>query len=109
MQSPKRARMGDFCFVNCKTSFYNLNTSSLGPLVGDDDLIEKVIIHELGHALKLAHPKQTSGLQTVINGRGGYTSVSALMNQGNPNATTILTCATPKWHDIINLRNKWGN
>ena len=25
MQHPKRARMGDFCFVNCKTSFYNWN------------------------------------------------------------------------------------
>ena len=25
MQFPKRARMGAFCFVNCKTSFYNWN------------------------------------------------------------------------------------
>jgi len=90
----------------------SLNTSSAGPLVGDDALIRKVIIHELGHALKLAHPKQVDDIQSVPNAHGPYAddnSVCALMNQGDPNDTSNLTCATPKWHDIINLRNKWGD
>ncbi len=88
-----------------------LNTSSSGALSGADDIvIQKVILHELGHALKLAHPKQLTDLASVTNGRGGYpndASVSALMNQGNPYSYSNLTCATPKWHDIINLKNKW--
>lgn len=89
----------------------SLNTSSSGPLVGNDDLIRKTIIHELGHALKLAHPKHANYIQDVPNGRGSYAgdnSVCALMNQGDPNDTLNLACATPKWHDIINLKNKWG-
>ena len=88
----------------------SLNTSSSGPLAMDDDLIRKTIIHELGHALKLAHPKHADYTQDVTNGRGKYAddnSVCALMNQGTPNSTLNLTCATPKWHDIINLKNKW--
>lgn len=30
------------------------------------------------------------------------------LNQGNPEDDNNLTCALPKWHDIINLKNKWG-
>ena len=90
-----------------------INTSPSSPFAGEstDVLIEKVIVHELGHALKLTHPKHADYIQAVPNGRGVYAddnSVCALMNQGNPNTTSNLTCATPKWHDIINLRNKWG-
>ncbi len=88
-----------------------LNTSTSGALNGASNVvIEKVILHELGHALKLAHPKQTTDLASVTNGRGGYSydnSVSAIMNQGDPTYSGNLTCASPKWHDIINLKNKW--
>lgn len=74
------------------------------------ELREKVILHEMGHAQKLAHPKQMENIATVPDGRGGYiddTSVVALMNQGNPKEVSILTCRFPKRHDIINLKNKW--
>lgn len=77
----------------------------------DDALIEKVILHELGHALKLTHPRQESNLADVPHGRGGYGSdakVVALMNQGDPDSQSGLAASTPKWHDIINLINKWG-
>lgn len=90
-----------------------INTSPSSPFAGEstDVLIEKVIVHELGHALKLAHPMAQSGLQSVSNARNNYPdnySVLANMNQGNPNLSSNLTASTPKWHDIINLKNKWG-
>lgn len=88
-----------------------LNVSTSGALYNaGDDVVEKVILHELGHAMKLAHPKQTDGLASVTNGRGGYpgdNSVTAIMNQGNPMNSSNLTCGWPKMHDIINLKNKW--
>lgn len=90
-----------------------LNTSTNGCLFGSTDAhIETVILHELGHALKLAHPKQTENLVSVTNGRGGYPgdfSVLSVMNHGDPNSWSDSICATPKWHDIINLKNKWGS
>ena len=65
----------------------------------------------MGHALKLAHPKHSDYIATVLNGRGAYSDdncVCAVMNQDSP-SNGLLTCATPKWHDIINLKNKWGD
>jgi len=90
-----------------------INTDASSPFSSEttDVTIEKVIIHELGHALKLAHPMEPYGLQSVSNARNEYPdnfSVLAVMNQNSPNTTTNKTAATPKWHDIINLTNKWG-
>ena len=51
------------------------------------------------------------GLQSVSNARNNYPdnfSVFANMNQNNPNDPSNVTASTPKWHDIINLKNKWG-
>ena len=76
-------------------------------LQGDILRVKKAIIHEFGHALKLAHPKGVNFLQDITNGRGSYTNdncVCAVMNQGSPEDG--LTCSTPKWHDKINLWNK---
>jgi len=89
----------------------SLNTNTSGPLNGDTELIRTTIIHEMGHALKLAHPKHSDYIATVLNGRGAYLDdncVCAVMNQDSP-SNGLLTCATPKWHDIINLKNKWGD
>lgn len=90
-----------------------INTSSSSPFASESTgvVIEKVIVHELGHALKLAHPMGSYGLQSVSNARNNYPdnySVLANMNQENPNNSSNLTASTPKWHDIINLKNKWG-
>lgn len=90
-----------------------INTTSASPFASEttDIVIEKVIAHELGHALKLAHPMEPNGLQSVANARNNYANnscVLANMNQENPNLTSNLTASTPKWHDIINLKNKWG-
>lgn len=66
----------------------------------------------MGHALKLAHPKQTDGLASVSNARSGYSgdnSVTSVMNQGNPTYSSNLTCEWAKIHDKINLTNKWGS
>lgn len=90
-----------------------INTHVSSPFASEttDVVIEKVIIHELGHALKLAHPMEPNGLQAVNNARNYYPSnnnILANMNQDNPNYSSNLTACTPKWHDIINLKNKWG-
>lgn len=90
-----------------------INTSSLSPFASEttDVVVEKVIVHELGHGLKLAHPMEPNGLLPVNNARNHYLdneTVYSNMNQGNPNSVYNLTASTPKWHDIINLRNKWG-
>ena len=79
---------------------------------------KKTIAHEMGHALKLAHPWQCTNLQSVENGRGGYSRygipdrgnarVLALMNQDRATESNNLSACVPKIHDIINLRNKWG-
>lgn len=80
---------------------------------------EKFILHELGHALKLAHPSETEHLfnSSDIVERGGYPTSSiilpahicSLMNQGFPDDSgDQYICARPKWHDIINFKNKWG-
>jgi hypothetical protein len=54
---------------------------------------------------------EPNGLQQVDNARNQYpnnTSVLANMNQWAPTDSTNLTASTPKLHDIINLKNKWG-
>lgn len=89
-----------------------VNTEKDGPLDEQDYITKKqTILHELGHALKLAHPSQREDLCIVPNGRGGYSdgddAVSAIMNQDASTDSGNLTCLCPKWHDIINLRNKW--
>ena len=90
-----------------------INTSDTSSFAGesDDELIKKVIIHELGHALKLAHPMEPNGLQPVPNARNNYpynNSVLAVMNQGDPSEPNLTSCMC-KLHDKINLKNKWGN
>ena len=75
-------------------------------------LREYVLLHELGHALKLAHPYDGTYCPNSDGARNpysGWNSVAAVMNQKNPASTNNLTCCLPKYHDIINLRNKWGN
>ena len=76
--------------------------------------VNKVICHEMGHALKLAHPSQSdssASIHTFSNDHGSYPnqmSVYALMNQGRFNCTTrVLTAAIPQDHDYINLISKW--
>ena len=90
-----------FCCVNKQTGdAYEKNKKNT----------DNFSIHVFDDALKLAHPKQTDDLASVANGRGGYpgdSSVNSVMNQGAPSGSNI--CVTPKIHDTINLKNKWGN
>lgn len=68
--------------------------------------------HEFGHALKLSHPAENDYIQNLQNGRGHYANdimVCSAMNNGkDPQEEGNLTCIRPTWHDIINLKNKWG-
>lgn len=103
------------------TIFLNGKTSSIGnpfyQLTGDDRIaqINKVICHEMGHALKLAHPSENNGdgLRHYFSGcRGNYAgqeSVYAVMNQGffNDTVDRRLTAASPQDHDWVNLISKW--
>ena len=63
----------------------------------------------------MAHPKAHAHLMNVVNGRGGYGDgehddiVVSLMNQGSSWSDENLASRYPKWHDKINLKNKWGS
>lgn len=63
-------------------------------------------IHEVGHALKLAHPKSNSSLQGHTYNGYPY----AVMNSGIPNSVggEPQVAASPTWHDIECLEYKWG-
>lgn len=100
-------------YMNCS---YLIHYNPLLELPKDDDervkLVNKTIAHEMGHALKLAHPMQLDGIHE--HGKGGYQnndSVYSLMNAGLPwfheNYITPLTAAVPQDHDMINLISKW--
>ncbi|MFR1519173.1 MAG: hypothetical protein ACLSVG_10475, partial [Clostridia bacterium] len=82
-----------------------------GHAIGSDAADRQATIaHELGHALKLAHPHVRENLANVPNGRGGYlysNEVASIMNQGSIYGANNAT-AYPSTHDIINLKNKWG-
>ena len=104
------------------TIYLNGKTGSSNPFVmffpdETDRLVQlnKVICHEMGHALKLAHPMESNndGIRHTFTGsRGNYSgneSVYAIMNQGSFNGTNgyLLTASKPQDHDIINLISKW--
>ncbi|MBQ2883038.1 MAG: hypothetical protein IJE43_04580 [Alphaproteobacteria bacterium] len=106
---------------NSVTIYLNGRTGSSNPFMiyldssaDRETQVNKVICHEMGHALKLAHPSQSdssASIHTFSNDHGSYpnqTSVYALMNQGRFNCTTrVLTAAIPQDHDYINLISKW--
>ncbi len=89
-----------------------LNVSLDSDLRDNPQRQSEVFLHELGHVLKLAHPKETVGLMPIYNGRGAYSGdnkVIGLMNNGNATSGGNLSCRVPKWHDKINLKNRWGD
>lgn len=106
---------------NSVTIYLNGCTGSSNPFVIHIDSssdretqINKVICHEMGHALKLAHPNQSdisASIHSFANEHGSYPnqiSVYAIMNQGLFNCTSrVLTAAIPQDHDYINLISKW--
>lgn len=65
----------------------------------------KTFLHEVGHALKLSHPKQNSTLSghTVSNGRP-----YAIMNQGYVRSSSDAVAPDIAYHDKICLKTKWG-
>ncbi len=85
--------------------------------------IDKVICHEMGHALKLAHPQDLPVHHEFPGCQSGYStnnSVYAVMNSGflyppiyyHDNkyikySFGLLSAATPQLHDIINLISRW--
>lgn len=92
------------------TIFLNISVND-NDVASSEMLRKKIIAHEMGHALKLLHPKERECLYPNSNGRGNYLdddSVLAIMNQGSPLDDNNKTAASPKWHDKINLINKWG-
>lgn len=90
----------------------SLDVRSDGIMSGEDVLMRRSIIaHELGHALKMAHPHASEHLANVANGRGAYAiegNVASIMNQASIYATNSNATVSPTTHDIINFKNKWG-
>ena len=95
-------------------------------------LINTAICHEMGHALKLAHPSQRNsipprfyetGMRNDYGMQNGtyniYAANSAVYsvmnspyeqyvdNNENPNTYQDLSAITPQFHDIVNLISKW--
>ena len=66
---------------------------------------KKTFKHEVGHALKLAHPFAFSPLQYHTHGTYNNLPVS-VMNQGYPNSDEI--SVNIEAHDKLLLKNKWG-
>ncbi|MBQ8382518.1 MAG: Ig-like domain-containing protein, partial [Clostridia bacterium] len=67
----------------------------------------KVIMHELGHALGLAHPHDSNYVNTDLNGEK-YWTVLAVMNQGLFEEKQLIS-ALPSGFDLWNLDKRWGN
>lgn len=79
-----------------------INTAS--PYIDSTVKAKKVLLHEIGHCLKLSHPINDTSLHgTTYNGLP-----YAIMNQGIPQSGS---CVAPSIqdHDSDNLRGKWGN
>lgn len=86
------------------SAFYDTHNGLLSP----NKLItnaRKTFLHEVGHALKLSHPKQNSTLSghTVSNGRP-----YAIMNQGYVRSSSDAVAPDIAYHDKICLKTKWG-
>ena len=64
------------------------------------------IAHEMGHALKLTHPRH-SGYSSDDDKSGNH-SVLAIMNQTDGDVSCV-TYGGPSVHDIYFLRMKWGD
>ena len=71
-------------------------------------MIESIVIHEMGHVLKLCHPKQTTGFPVFNGSRDNYNDDNSVCSVMNHNTGENLFCKRPKKHDMINLINKWG-
>lgn len=89
----------------------NTNTPRYDQYFKDNDDKKRIaasmnFIHEVGHALMLAHPTQNSLLSDhTINGRP-----YAVMNKGLPNIGTLPQVSpVPTYHDKNCLIGKWGN
>ena len=73
------------------------------------EAIEKTILHEMGHALKLSHLKDTN-----VEGYYNQKTILAVMNQGAPYSdvdnisTNYYAVIYPSSHDIYSLKQKWG-
>lgn len=85
------------------TIYMNTNSNAFSGASNPTTAATKTFIHEVGHALKLAHPLNDSSVSNHIY--GGLPC--AVMNQGYPNSTSV--ASTVASHDIDNLKAKWGN
>lgn len=91
--------------------FYTKNSST-----DRQNRLSKVICHEMGHALKLMHPEDTTANEakhTFSGNRNDYTTVGlnfySVMNSGDIFDSTldITTAVRPQIHDKICLISKW--
>ncbi|MDD6058895.1 MAG: hypothetical protein PUB97_00760 [Ruminococcus sp.] len=89
---------------NWRTVSINMNNSSsaFSGATNRTAAAKKTFIHEVGHALKLAHPIQNSQLSGHIY--NGYPF--SVMNQGYPNGYEVSSSVTN--HDCRCLEAKWG-
>lgn len=86
--------------------YMNTSTSAYSGFSNKTTVAKAVFIHEVGHALKLAHPmnnKYAAG--HIYCGNNEYLPF-AVMNQGSPNG--LERAYTVQEHDRENLIAKWG-
>lgn len=83
--------------MNTNPDYFNMASDAAGAA-------RMTFIHEVGHALKLCHPKKGTNIDRhTISGLP-----SAVMNQGLPGDQNGATSATITAHDKSCLYAKWG-
>lgn len=91
------------CNWKAVTICMNISSSAYSGASNQAVAAQKTFTHEVGHALKLAHPVQDGSLSNHI-----YDGLPrAIMNQGYPDSRAVSSSVTS--HDKTNLTAKWGN
>ncbi len=91
------------CNWKAVTIYMNTSASAFSGASNPTVAAQKTFVHEVGHALKLAHPVQNNSL--LNHSYNGLPR--AIMNSGYPDSEAVSSSITS--HDIVNLRSKWGN
>ena len=85
--------------------YMNTSSSAFSGASNATVAAKMTFIHEVGHALKLAHPAKNKSLSGHNKGENKNLPL-AVMNQGFPNGDEV--SSTVADHDKENLKAKWG-
>ena len=90
---------------NFSNSYQTIFSYYSTPYCTPAQLANSTIIHEVGHALKLKHPKKDCSLFYHMHNFNDYPS--SIMNEGIRDASTLYISNTITIHDECELKFKW--